>query len=128
VTDLLDYRFTLPIPQSINSMYVNNNKKGQKGRFKSKEAKKWEDDALKLIRTPPTQFTGEIEVFYSYFFPSAIKRDVANYEKQVSDLMVTKGVIKDDSQIVSMTLRKYVDKSDPRVEGLIRCSVLTPPE
>ena len=115
-----DYRFTLPIPQSINTMYFNSSKKGQKGRFKSGEAKKWDEDALKLIRMPPAQFTGEIEVFYSYFFPNAIKRDVANYEKQVSDIMVTKGVIKDDSLIVSMTLRKYVDKKDPRVEGLIR--------
>lgn len=115
---MIDYRFTLPLPPSVNTMYAHDKKTGR--RFKTKVLKEWIDEAKYSIKAPQHCFNSEIEVFYSFFFQNNRKRDVENYVKALSDFLVSSYVIKDDSLIVKMTLHKIIDKDYGRVEGLVR--------
>ena len=45
------------------------------------------------------------KALYEFGRPDKRRRDVANYEKAVSDILVTAGVIEDDSLIEEITLR-----------------------
>jgi len=51
------------------------------------------------------RFHGKVKVLYEFGRPDKRRRDVANYEKAVSDLLTTYAVIEDDSLIEEMTLR-----------------------
>ena len=63
---------------------------------------------------------GPVSVAYSYFFDSAHRRDVFNYEKLLSDTLTKAGVWADDSQIVYGVVKKMpIDKESPRVEVII---------
>ena len=102
----------LPFPPSVNSLFGGGSK--QK-RFPSKAYKAW------IISCPdlyPHMFDG-IELTYSYYFPDKRERDTENYVKAVSDLLVKKNVIANDSwlNIHKMTIIPMgVDKLNPRVE------------
>lgn len=68
-------------------------------------------------------------VEYRFYFNSARVRDVANFEKQLSDFLVDIGMLLDDSFIDKMTLiRAGVDKDNPRVEVTIETHTITMPE
>lgn len=59
-----------------------------------------------------------ISVVAEFFFKDNLRRDVDNYNKLVLD--AASGVLwKDDSQIVELIIRKFVDKKKPRVELVI---------
>lgn len=71
-------------------------------------------------------------VEYHYYFSEArhkLPRDIANYEKQLSDFLVDIGMILDDSFIDSMKLvRAGVDTKNPRVEVYIEIQKTTESE
>jgi crossover junction endodeoxyribonuclease RusA len=56
--------------------------------------------AVALLQQKPwPQFRGRLEVTMWFEPPNRIRRDLANFEKQVSDALVKAGVMADDSQI-----------------------------
>jgi len=88
-------KFILPFPPSVNSAY-GVNKKGR--RFKSAKVKAWEvvaRTALNMQNVQPA--SGRVLLEYSLDTPDNYNRDAANYEKYLTDLLVSHGVLKDDS-------------------------------
>lgn len=64
----------------------------------------------------PDTLTSKLEVTYKYAFKDKRIRDIANFEKAVSDFLQKEGIIKDDSQIDIMHLvRLPIDKQNPGV-------------
>ena len=64
-------------------------------------------------------YVWDIRLDITYYHWSKTKRDIDNYGKLVLDCM-TWIVYEDDSQIVEMNLKKFYDKSNPRVEIVVR--------
>lgn len=58
---------------------------------------------------------GLISVTVEFYFKDKLKRDLDNFLKIILD-SCTGMLWEDDSQIVELTLRKFVDKQNPRVE------------
>lgn len=109
--------FSLPIPPSVNSLY---GQRSGRQRYKTKEYKIWEAEAaLALFNKPECKYIAgdDLTVHYTFFFPNKRKRDIANFEKALSDFITSAGVIEDDSHIGVMVLtRGEIDKEKPRVE------------
>jgi len=94
----MKHSFSLPFPPSVNGLYA-----GKARRYKSPKYKAWIAEAgLKLnLQTPYHQtIEGECVVVINLVRPDKRQRDVANYEKAVSDLLVACGILKDDSLII----------------------------
>ncbi len=98
----------LPLPPSVNGLYPTC--RGR--RRKSEEYVKWlmlaELSFLNFIGASLTRsIAGPVQVRYDFFFPNdKRRRDGENYCKAVSDFLVARGVIEDDSTIVEMTWHK----------------------
>lgn len=104
---LPDLVLFLPFPPSANNLFPS----GKTGkRFISPEYQAWKRDAgLTLLSQRRQHFGGNVAVEYEYArFKDKRRRDLANREKAVSDLLVTHGIISDDSMIQEITLR-WVD-------------------
>ena len=95
--------FTLPLPPSVNALYRNVPKVG---RVKTRAAKDWYTQAaVMMAQQHVRQVSGRICVTYSVGrHPDKRKRDVANYEKALSDSLVANKVIEDDSLIESLRI------------------------
>ena len=106
---------SLPFPPSVNSLYSTNWK--TKKRFKSERYETWIKCAINQIPggiagTPLLQ--GKMIAIYEFGRPDKRRRDVANYEKAVSDLLTYMFIINDDSLIEEITL-KWADVEGVRV-------------
>ena len=62
--------------------------------------------------------TETLSLTVEFYFKDNHKRDIDNFNKIILD-SCTGMLWKDDSQIVELTLRKFVDKKNPRVELII---------
>mgnify|MGYP003680851693 CR=1 FL=1 len=95
-------KLTLPFPPSVNGLYATNFK--TKRRFKSKKYTEWGNLALCHLNGVPS-IHGKVKVLDEVGRPDKRRRDVANYEKAVSDTLVTADILDDDSLIEEITLR-----------------------
>lgn len=114
VARLEHFHCRLPMPPSVNGLYPTCRGK----RVKSQEYKRWLTlAALELFTHDiPTRCVGEIKVRYNFWFPKdKRRRDVENYCKAVSDFLVERGVIEDDSMIQELTLVKGKTNEAPYV-------------
>ena len=85
----------IPVPISVNAMYRN---VAGVGRVKTKELKNWKLEAeWELARQNPPRFIGQVDISISLRYPPKGRADCSNYIKAVEDLLVTCGVIEDDS-------------------------------
>jgi len=117
-------KLQLPIPPSVNQLYPSS-KSGR--RFKSKRYKEWEIEANQWLIA---DFIPDVDRFndkqrlyvtYKYAFKDRRIRDIANFEKAVSDFLQKEKIIEDDSQIDIMHLiRLPIDKENPRVDITIK--------
>ena len=101
---------TLPFPPSVNALYSTNWL--TKKRFKSKRYETWISNAIKLTHFQYVR--GKVKATYEFGRPDNRRRDVANYEKAVSDFLVAASFLRDDSQIEEITL-KWADVEGVRV-------------
>lgn len=62
------------------------------------------EKCFKTQTAPPFPLMGRLAVKYSYFFPDARRRDIANFEKALTDFLVAQKVFDDDCQIDEMQL------------------------
>jgi crossover junction endodeoxyribonuclease RusA len=95
--------FTVPIPPSVNALYRN---APGKGRVKTERYRTWIQAAGWDVRDQkPEHQPGQVAVCYRLPWPTdKRKRDLGNYEKALSDLLVLHNVIEDDSKIVDLRL------------------------
>lgn len=97
-------------PISFNMLY------GQTGnrRFMYKRGKEYKKKVREIAKEAVDNPTPQgIVMEITYYFPDNRRRDVQNYERCICDSLI--GIVyNDDSQITDMTLRKRMDKEDPR--------------
>lgn len=88
----------LPFPPSVNSLY--NGGMRSKRRFISSKYQDWIDVAgQRLAKQRVGKINGLTFVTYGFQRPDKRRRDVQNYLKAVTDLLVKRGIIEDDSLI-----------------------------
>lgn len=96
--------FVLPFPPSVNH-YL-----GRRGKqsYKTAKAKQYNKDVAVIVMQSKANlgYNTPLEVEYYYCFPDHRKRDIANYEKVLTDSMVIAGVMKDDHIIHKLTQTK----------------------
>lgn len=80
----------------------------------TKESYQWE--IKRQYKDKPT--TKDIAIIIEFYFKDKKRRDIDNFNKLILDAG-TGMIWKDDSQIMEMTLRKFIDKKHPRVEIFI---------
>ena len=92
-------QITLPFPPSVNGLYSTDFR--TKRRFKSKRYNDWcgQAETALFYNKDRSSFSEPIKITYIYGRPDKRKRDLANLLKAVDDLLVTYGVIADDSLI-----------------------------
>ncbi len=104
------FTFTCPIPPSVNEAYANVEKGG---RIKSRAVKQWEKDACWFIKPPKKTMSTPITAIYRMTFKDNRRRDVANFEKVLTDFLVKRKVMVDDSLITTLILQKQVGECGP---------------
>lgn len=99
----LEQTFFLPLPPSVNNLYLN---LPGRGRVKSPKYRAWINEAgWKLLATKPVKVTGDLTLIVRAIRPDNRRRDLGNLEKAVSDLLVAHRVIDDDSSITSLSMQ-----------------------
>lgn len=102
VTDTVS--LTLPMPLSANALFAN---KGSGGRIKTEAYNAWIEEAgWILVGQRPGKIDGRYELSLHVARPkTAIKQDLQNRLKAVSDLLVKHCVVSDDSLEEKITLQ-----------------------
>lgn len=108
-------RITLPFPPTLNNLFINAGKK----RVKSPGYTAWLQLAAISIKDAHRQSIGEYSIHICCRRPDKRRRDIANLEKGISDLLVSHGVIKDDSLCQRMTIQ-WDDDMEPECVVLIQ--------
>lgn len=105
--------FIVPVPPSVNSLYRNVT---GKGRVKTERYRTWINAAGWDVRAQkPEPVAGQVRVAYRVPWPKDNRhRDLGNYEKALSDLLVLHGVIEDDSKIIELLLL-YGESTEDKV-------------
>jgi len=105
--------FTLPFPVSVNGLFAS----GKTRRFKSQKYCDWLLEAgWTLAQQKPPKFKGPVEIQYVLQEKNdRIRRDLMNFEKATTDLLVSHGIIEgDDVRIV----REITMRWSKEVEGI----------
>lgn len=94
-------RLTLPYPPSANNLFRNAGKR----RVKTAEYAAWQTLAGMCIRDSHRLALDSYSISICVRRPDRRRRDLANLEKAVSDLLVAHGVVKDDSLCERITMQ-----------------------
>jgi Holliday junction resolvase RusA-like endonuclease len=87
--------FHLPEPPSVNALFAN---VPGRGRRKTKVYRQWIKDAgWALVAQRPKKLVGNYRLRLSFCRTFKIRKDLGNFEKAVSDLLVRHHVVTDDS-------------------------------
>lgn len=97
------------LPPSVNTAYYTDFK--TRTRHKTAPYRRFEKELAGYM--PREKIEGCVDVEYNFYFPDMRRRDVANYEKCMSDCLVKFGIIEDDSKISRLVLERYYDKGKP---------------
>lgn len=111
----------LPFPVSVNAMFAD----GKTRRFKSQKYADWIAEAGYALNVQrPAKVMGQVHLIYVLQeLPDRRRRDLGNYEKGVTDLLVTHGIIEADDGRIVREIRLSWSKE---VEGIQVC--ITPTE
>ena len=96
------FELYLPMPPSVNGLY--RDRKGAKGRAKSKRYKLWLAEAADRIRKGPLRFEGDVVLRFA-FGPRNRRADLFNFVKAPEDFLVSQGIIEDDRFVTRGTVR-----------------------
>jgi crossover junction endodeoxyribonuclease RusA len=94
-------RIELPYPPTTNNLFINAGKR----RVKSQPYKAWFELASISIKDAHRQRIGAYSISICCRRPDKRRRDIANLEKAVSDLLVQHGVVQDDSLCERLTMQ-----------------------
>lgn len=104
--------FTLPIPPTVNNLFPTS-RTGR--RYKSAEYTRWLTEAgWELKRQQPGHQAGQVRLIY--LVPENPRRDLANHEKPLSDLLVKHGVIEDDRKVRALIMLYDDNRKDVMVK------------
>ncbi len=110
-------QFIIPMPPSVNALYRNVT---GRGRAKTRRYLDWITEAsISLNQQHVPEIAPPYSIDYAVGRPDKRKRDVANLEKALSDLLVSQGVLVDDSQI-NDNRQRWADDVEA---GMVRCTV-----
>lgn len=118
--------FTLPLPCSVNGLYTV--AKGRK--ILSKKGRMWNHDSFYSLKKRILDaeeackeylvpIITAVSISYHFVFPDHRKRDISNYIKQVEDIIVSVGIIKDDSLVMAFSATKTIEKGKREVRVFI---------
>lgn len=110
------YTCTLPFPPSVNGLFGGGS---NQQRFKSKQYKAWLKKCPPLVLPECGAIDFAVTVRQVFYMPDKRKRDIGNYEKAVTDYLVSQCVLIDDHhEIVTEMHLKFggVNRENPRVE------------
>ena len=117
-------RLVLPMPPSVNHMYLQSRWGGK--RIRTKKAREWFDQAEKIVRNEilsqqwePT-INQKIVLDVLTMFPDRRKRDTNNTAKALCDMLEHAGVYDNDRFALVRYIDYGVDRENPRVEVVIR--------
>jgi len=97
----------LPYPPTANNIFINV-KRG--GRVKTPEYRAWITEAGHMLNLQkPIQVKGPAKVLITAVRPDKRRRDIANLEKPILDLLVAHRVLEDDCLVESLTLEWVSD-------------------
>lgn len=97
-----DHWILLPFPPSVNTLYFQGPRHGQK--FLSKKGKEYKAKAIELLANDYREpLTYNLKATYYFIPPDARTRDADNYIKAPSDALTASNFIEDDSQIRSFS-------------------------
>lgn len=116
-----EIRVVLPLPPSVNSFWRSVPvRSGRAAKVLiSEEARRWKTRAmLAAIAQCRTCFECDVEVEAVVYFADR-KRDLDNVCKPTLDIL-QKRAYRNDRQVVRMEWRKAIDRTNPRVELVIR--------
>lgn len=112
-----DWQIILPMPPSVNACTAN----AKKGRVKTEALKRWRIAAscyfwqsIHKWGVPKEVLKPPYMIVYEMQRPDNRKRDCANFEKAISDLLVTCDVLVDDSKI-DCNMQFWSDKKGKEV-------------
>lgn len=100
----LVYSFDLPFPPSVNTLFPGDGKH----RWPSKKYKAWRAEAGPQV--PTGRIDGKYAMWVRLDRPDRRARDCANYEKALSDLLVSQGLVEDDSLCARLILEWASDE------------------
>lgn len=99
-------RLTLPFPPTANNMHtVARGRKIDSGTYRHWKSVAEAEVMLWRVLARPRPVDGPYNITIECDRPDRRRRDLGNLEKPVSDLLVSAGVIADDSNAQSITLR-----------------------
>ena len=94
----------MKIKLNMKPLSVNQAWQGQ--RYKTKMYKAYEQEAL--LRLPNKKTDSEcLKISYDFYLKHSKISDVGNFEKPLTDILVKKGIIKDDRYIRQIVITKY---------------------
>lgn len=98
----------LPFPPSTNTLFRNaGNRDGTtlRGRIRTKKYLAWIDEASKeAMAQRQNAIKGHVKLHIALDRPDKRKRDLSNYIKAPEDLLVSMGLIEDDSLVQRITI------------------------
>lgn len=106
--------FTLPFPPSVNGLFA-----GKSRRYASAGYKAWKAVAKPFV--PAGLIAGPYTLDLLFDRPDRRSRDLGNLEKAVSDLIVERGLVIDDSCCQRITLA-WSDEP-PQRDSVVRVTV-----
>jgi Holliday junction resolvase RusA-like endonuclease len=107
------FHVQLPMPPSINRAFRN---VPGRGRVKTRDYRKWRDDAVKLIHAQvraDKRIGGNVAVTIS--LSATMRGDADNRIKGILDALVDSGRIDDDRHVTTITVRKNAPGKDALV-------------
>lgn len=107
----------LPFPPSVNHYLGRHGYRS----YKTPKAKVFDSEVYAIVLTSKANknYDVPVKVWYQYWFPDRRRRDVANYEKVLSDALVTAGVMLDDHLIYDIRQTKMGFCPEGKVKVII---------
>lgn len=91
------------LPVSVNNAYATN--WTTRKRFKTKEYNDFIRNVSIFFRDKK-MITGEVQVEYNFYWEDRRRRDLSNYIKTMEDVLVSFGIIEDDSKVRKIIVEK----------------------
>ena len=93
-------RIRMPLAPSTNNLFINAPKGGSRARVRSPAYRQWAQLAGWEVRTQrPRPMKGRVTLQFFHGRPDKRRRDASNYIKAPEDLLVSLGIIEDDSLV-----------------------------
>lgn len=106
----------LPFPPSVNNLHIN---VPGRGRVAAPEYRAWKKLAgAQLDIQRPRKVHGRYRAVMTFERPDRRLRDVCNYEKAASDLLVSHGIV-DDDHLSKRVILEWAEDETPRKDAQV---------